>query len=591
MKKLPADTISQIVTRLNFLYGEEVAEWFIPELEQRIQKYQKAIDKHHFKSHWDEKDVTLISYGDSIQSSSQQESTNQGTPEKASLQTLKEFADKRLSDYFNVIHLLPIFPYTSDDGFSVADYRVIRSDLGTWDDVDKLGENFNLMFDFVLNHCSRVSLYFSDFRADRDPYKDFFIYEDPNKDWSHVVRPRSTPLLTDIPTHSGIRHVWTTFSADQVDLNYKNPKVLLEMLDILLFYISQGSRITRLDAIAFLWKEEGTSCLHLPQTHEVVKLLRDVTDAVSPGAILLTETNVPHEENISYFGEGDEAQMVYQFSLPPLLLHAIHTSNTLYLYEWLKHLTPPPEGCTYFNFTASHDGIGVRPLEGLIPEDELKQLLEDMRAGGAYISTRKNVEGKNVPYEINVTYFDAFRNPGNQSAPWQVARFLLSQTVALSMRGIPGIYIHSLLATPNDHEHVEVTGTTRSINRHQWNIDELEALLEVPESSTHLLMNEYLRRIKVRCEQAAFHPDATQDVLDLDDKVLGVVRVSLDCKQKIVALYNFSKVNQYLDDAKIRPILGEPGQWKNVLYDVEPEREGNMLVLKPYACLWLAVSV
>ncbi|MCL4169200.1 UNVERIFIED_CONTAM: hypothetical protein GTU68_036369, partial [Idotea baltica] len=350
-----------------------------------------------------------------------------------------------------------------------------------------------------------------------------------------------------------------------------------------------GSRITRLDAIAFLWKEEATSCLHLPQTHEVVKLLRDIVDATSPGAILLTETNVPHEENISYFGDGDEAQMVYQFSLPPLLLHAIHTGNTHYLYDWLKHLSPPPEGCTYFNFTASHDGIGVRPLEGLIPEDELKQLLEDMRASGAYISTRKNTEGQNVPYEINVTYFDAFRNAGNQSAPWQVARFLLSQTVALSMRGIPGIYIHSLLATPNDHENVEVRGTTRSINRHQWNIDELEALLEVPESSTYLLMNEYLRRIKIRRDQPAFHPDATQDVLDLDDEVLGVVRVSIDCEQKIVALYNFSKVTQTLDDAKIRPILGEPAQWKNALYDVAPEREGNMLVLKPYACLWLTV--
>lgn len=590
MNKLPANTINQIAARLNVLYGNEVAEWFVPELEQRVLKHKKAIDQHAFKSHWDEKDITLISYGDSLQESSQQESIHQGVPKKAALKTLKEFADKRLRDYFNVIHLLPIFPYTSDDGFSVADYRVIRSDLGTWNDVDSLAENFNLMFDFVLNHCSRVSLYFSDFRAEREPYQDFFIYEDPNKDWSQVVRPRSTPLLTDIPTHTGTRHVWSTFSADQVDLNYKNPQVLLEMLDILLFYISQGSRITRLDAVAFLWKEEGTSCLHLPQTHEIVKLLRDVVDVVSPGAILLTETNVPHEENISYFGEGDEAQMVYQFSLPPLLLHAIHTSNTHFLYEWLKHLTPPPEGCTYFNFTASHDGIGVRPLEGLIPEDELTQLLEDMRAGGAYISTRKNTEGKNVPYEINVTYFDAFRNPGHQSAPWQVARFLLSQTVALSMRGIPGVYIHSLLGTPNDHEHVEVTGMTRSINRHQWDIDELNALLEVTETNTHLLMNEYLRRIKIRREQAAFHPDATQDVLDLNDKVLGVVRVSLDCQQKIVALYNFSKVNQYVDEAKVRTFLGDQAQWKNILHDVALEREGNTLVLKPYASLWLSVT-
>lgn len=580
MDILPTKTADQLSKRLDFLYGDETAEWFLPELEKRILNYKPVIEKKPFKRHWDEKDVTLISYGDSVRSKTQ----------KASLKSLKVFADKRLQDYFNIIHLLPIFPYTSDDGFSVADYRVIRTDLGTWDDVNELGENFNLMFDFVLNHCSRVSLYFSDFRGDRDPYKDFFIYEDPDKDWSQVVRPRSTPLLTEIPTHDGIRHVWTTFSADQVDLNYKNPRVLLEMLDILLFYISQGSRITRLDAIAFLWKEVGTSCLHLPQTHEVVKLLRDVVEVVSPGAILLTETNVPHEENISYFGQGDEAQMVYQFSLPPLLLHAIHTSNTHYLYEWLKQLSPPPEGCTYFNFTASHDGIGVRPLEGLIPDEDLKQLLEDMRARGAYISTRKNTEGQHVPYEINVTFFDAFRSPGHQSAPWQVARFLLSQTVALSMRGVPGIYIHSLLATPNDHERVEVTGATRSINRHQWDAEELDALLEVPQSSTYILMNEYLRRIEIRRKQAAFHPDGTQDVLDLDDQVLGIVRMSTDCSQKIVALYNFSKYSQLLDDAKIRPILGKPSKWHDVLYDSTPERKDNYLALKPYSCHWLTVD-
>ena len=303
--------------RLNMLYTKEQSKELIVKLQERLDYYQEALAKTNFKPKWDEQDVVLISYGDTIISKD----------EDASLRCLKDFTDAWLKDTFNVIHLLPIFPYTSDDGFSVADYRAIRTDLGTWKDVNALGDNFDLMFDFVLNHCSRVSLYFSDFRADREPYKDFFIYEDPKADWSKVVRPRSSPLLTEIPTHEGLRHVWTTFSADQVDLNYRNPAVLLEMLDILFFYLTQGSRITRLDAIAFLWKEVGTNCLHLPQTHEVVKLMRDLVEHACPGAILLTETNVPHEENISYFGDGDEAQMVYQFSLPPLLLHAIHSGT------------------------------------------------------------------------------------------------------------------------------------------------------------------------------------------------------------------------------------------------------------------------
>lgn len=570
----------RIRNRLNKLYTKEQSDELLNSLKQRLEHYHDALAKTHFKPSWDEKDVVLISYGDSIKQKD----------EKYALRCLKTFADDWLTDLFSVIHLLPIFPYTSDDGFSVADYRSIRSDLGSWEDVNKLGDNFELMFDFVLNHCSRVSLYFADFRGDREPYQDFFIYEDPDGDWSKVVRPRSTPLLTEIPTHDGLRHVWTTFSADQVDLNYRNPKVLLEMLDILLFYLTQGSRITRLDAIAFLWKEEGTNCLHLPQTHEVVKLMRDIVEAVCPGAILLTETNVPHEENISYFGDGDEAQMVYQFSLPPLLLHAIHSGNTEYLYDWLKNLTPPPEGCTYFNFTASHDGIGVRPLEGLLPDDVLKQLLDDMRAGGAYVSTRRNTEGKDVPYEINVTYYDSFRNPGHQSAPWQVARFLLSQTVALSLRGVPGIYLHSLLGTPNDHKRVEVTGMTRAINRHQWDMDELSALLEVPESSTSILMNEYSRRIKVRRDQPAFHPDAEQLVLDLDDHLLGIMRVG-ENGQKIVALYNFTKTFRTVNGAFLRALLGsDVDQWVDLLSTYPLTQENGELKLKPYACHWLTTT-
>ena len=570
----------RIRNRLNKLYTKEQSDELLNSLKQRLEHYHDALAKTHFKPSWDEKDVVLISYGDSIKQKD----------EKYALRCLKTFADDWLTDLFSVIHLLPIFPYTSDDGFSVADYRSIRSDLGSWEDVNKLGDNFELMFDFVLNHCSRVSLYFADFRGDREPYQDFFIYEDPDGDWSKVVRPRSTPLLTEIPTHDGLRHVWTTFSADQVDLNYRNPKVLLEMLDILLFYLTQGSRITRLDAIAFLWKEEGTNCLHLPQTHEVVKLMRDIVEAVCPGAILLTETNVPHEENISYFGDGDEAQMVYQFSLPPLLLHAIHSGNTEYLYDWLKNLTPPPEGCTYFNFTASHDGIGVRPLEGLLPDDVLKQLLDDMRAGGAYVSTRRNTEGKDVPYEINVTYYDSFRNPGHQSAPWQVARFLLSQTVALSLRGVPGIYLHSLLGTPNDHKRVEVTGMTRAINRHQWDMDELSALLEVPESSTSILMNEYSRRIKIRRDQPAFHPDAEQLVLDLDDHLLGIMRVG-ENGQKIVALYNFTKTFRTVNGAFLRALLGsDVDQWVDLLSTYPLTQENGELKLKPYACHWLTTA-
>lgn len=572
---------TRIKQRLAFIYGQEQVNDIWEALCERISLHHENLQQVRFKPGWDEEDIVLITYGDTIDD----------PLSPAGLQSLKNFADRWLKDYFNIIHLLPIFPFTSDDGFSVADYRMIRTDLGDWEHVEALRENFDLMFDFVLNHCSRVSLYFADFRAQRPGHENFFIYENPEEDWSMVTRPRSSPLLTEIPTHQGLRHVWTTFSADQVDLNYRCPQVLLEMLDILMLYLSKGSRITRLDAVAFIWKEAKTNCMHLPQAHEIVKLMRDISEGLCPNSLLLTETNVPHEENISYFGQGDEAHMVYQFSLPPLLLHAIHSAKTKYLYDWLKSLSMPPENCTYFNFTASHDGIGVRPLEGLLPDEELKKLLEDMRARGAYVSTRANAQGEHVPYEINVTYYDAFRNPGQRSAPWQDARYMLSQTVALSLKGIPGVYIHALLATPNDHQRVEITGSTRSINRHQWNLDEISALLEVSESTTHSLVQEYTRRIKIRREQPAFHPDAEQLVLDLEDGLLGILRVS-ESGQHIVALFNFMNTFTYMNTNGMKALLGGNTQnWVDLLHD-QPLvfDEDCCLKLKPYACHWLTVG-
>ncbi len=574
------DLTERLRRRLAFIYGEDTAAVVLPGLLDCLERHRRDIAPREGPL-WSERDAVLITYGDSILGH-----------ERTPLQTLKCFIDTWLPDTFSTVHLLPIFPYTSDDGFSVVDYREVRHDLGDWDDVRDLCQSCELMQDFVLNHCSRASLYFSDFRADREPHRDFFITVDDPHDprLAQVVRPRSTPLLTEIPTHDrGLLYVWTTFSADQVDFNYHNPRVLLEMVDILLFYIARGARMIRLDAVGYLWKELGTSCIHLPQTHEIVKLLRDVVDAVAPGVLLVTETNVPHEENISYFGRGDEAHLVYQFSLPPLTLHAIERGTGRYLTRWARSLTALPAGCTYFNFTASHDGIGVRPLEGLLPAEEIDHLLEAMRAKGGFVSTRTDTDGNDVPYEINISWFDAFRDPGNLSDPWQTVRFILSQTLALSLQGIPGVYIHALLATPNDFHKTEVTGQTRAINRHQWHWSELEALLDVPETNTRQILDEYTRRLRLRARQPAFHPDAAQEVLDLGDETFAILRLAPDGSQRLAALFNFTRQRVWVDSTRLEARLGSPAaHWYDLLRAQRPplDDEGRVAIM-PYDALWL----
>ena len=478
---------------------------------------------------WSERDAVLITYGDQIRA--------EGEPPLATLRSF--LLDHDLDERLSTVHILPCFPYTSDDGFSVSDYKTIDPALGTWDDVSALGEHVDLMLDLVLNHCSQAHDWFQRFLGSEELYRDYFITVDPQTDLSQVTRPRSHPVLTPFETADGTKHVWTTFSDDQVDLNFSSPDVLVAMLDVLLCYIQHGGRIIRLDAIAYLWKELGTTCIHLPETHEVVKLMRDVLDAVAPGVVLLTETNVPHAENVSYFGDGDEAHMVYQFSLAPLLLDAFLCGDAEPLNNWLTNLEPPRPGTTYFNFTASHDGVGVRPLEGLVEADRFERLVAAVRERGGLVSMKRNPDGSESAYELNVAYFSALGGEG-VSTERHVRRFLTSQAVMLALQGIPGIYFHSLVGTPNFHDGVDQTGRARTINRRKFERDELESRLH-DGSASQQVFDGYQRLLAVRRNNPAFHPDTVQRVVaPQHPSQIGFWRESPDGRDRVLILANFS---------------------------------------------------
>ena len=476
---------------------------------------------------WGERTAILITYGDQVQS--------EGRP---ALQVLDDFLrENELDECLSGVHVLPFFPYSSDDGFSVIDYRKVDPALGDWNDIGRLAESFDLMADFVVNHCSQHNPWFQAYLRGEEPYTGYFIEVDPQADLSSVTRPRSSPLLTPFETNRGTRYVWTTFSADQIDLNFASVDLLVEALDILLFYLEHGATMIRLDAIGFLWKSIGTNCMHLPQTHEVVKLMRDLLEAVAPTTILVTETNVPHEENVSYFGDGDEAHMVYQFSLAPLLLDAFMTGDAAALRHWLDELEPPGEGRTFFNFTASHDGIGVRPLEGLVPDERLAALVEGVRRRGGLVSMRRREDGTESPYELNITYFSALNTPEGLPTADHVRRFLTSQSVMLALRGIPGVYFHSLVGASNDHEGVQATGRARSINRCKFDHDVLRDRLADESSAAAQVYHGYRRLLQVRREQPAFHPEAEQRVLNVgDDGVIAFERRGRTGDQRIVVL-------------------------------------------------------
>jgi len=552
----------KIHTLLHTLYPPDDAQSLYEAILARIRTAERPIPRKNTLYH--QQDVLLITYGDSLIHA-----------DEAPLATLRGFANHRLKSLFSGIHILPFYPYTSDDGFSVSDFYAVNPILGGWEDVRALGESFDLMFDAVFNHMSAKSEWFTRFLADDPNFAGLFRTESPTTDLSLVTRPRTSPLLTPFIKPNGeTTHVWTTFSDDQVDFDPATPTTVLRLIEILLFYVSQGATYIRMDAIAFLWKIVGTTSLHLPQTHAVIQVFRAVLDEIAPQVVIITETNVPHRENISYWGDGhNEAQMVYNFTLPPLLFYSLSVGDGKKLRDWVNTLQTPSDHTTFFNFTASHDGIGVRPVEGMLSADELAVLVSITENRGGKVSYRTGVDGTKTPYELNITYVDAIINP-QDAHDLQVKKFMVSQAVMLSLAGVPAVYIHSLLGSRNNIAGRERTGQNRTVNRAKLDVTRLASELDTPHTLRHDIFVAYANLLQKRRGLSAFHPNAPQTALDMgNDAVFALMRG--DGEARILAIYNLTDTPQTLSEA----LFG---------YDVVSNTPiDGQTALAPYQVLWL----
>ena len=594
--ELPRGLRERIIHKLNILYDKETAKACFQEIDRLIKVYYAHKSpamiewEKKFSSHdrFTEKDVILITYGDLI--------TEEGKPP---LETLTDMCDRYLEGVINTIHILPFFPYSSDRGFAIMDFEQVDPNLGTWDDIADLKKDFRLMFDAVFNHVSSYSGWFQEFLNQNPDYISFFesfLSEDeiPPEQLKLLARPRTSSVLTQFSTLNGKRFIWTTFSKDQIDLNYKNPKVLTMMIDILLYYVRRGADILRLDAATYLWTQLGTSSANLPQTHDLVKLFRDILDAAAPHVALITETNIPHSENIKYFGNGnDEAQMVYNFALPPLVLHAFYTGNSHKLTDWASSLEKVSDTATYFNFLDSHDGVSLQGARNILSKDDMDIIEKKAVEHGGLISYKDNGDGTTSPYELDITWFSAINRDGSEeSIDFKVKRFLASRSIALAMMGIPGVYMHGLLGTKNDTEAILEGESARSINRKTLKKDALIAALSDQKSTIHQISNHYGYMIKKRINEKAFHPNSAQKVLRISDYLFTVVRTSVDGKETIVAITNITDKNQSFEfDSGGFDI--KAGSWRDVLSDKSFESQGGRLSLdmEPYEVLWLKARI
>ena len=590
--EIPINAKNNIISKLEQLYNKELAAEWYPEFERVMKVYyahktpQMLQWQEDFEHHdrFTEEDVILITYGDIIRNHTEKP-----------LQVMHEICHEYFHGVFNTLHILPFYPSSSDRGFAVLDFEEVDPNLGKWDDILDLKAEFKLMFDGVFNHVSSKSRWFQEFLNQNPDFLNFFTVFSTKESISPdhlklIVRPRTSDVLSAFETLNGRRMVWTTFSADQIDLNYNNPKVLIKMVEILLTYVRRGADIIRMDAVTYLWEELGTSCAHLEQNHITIKLFREVLNVVAPHVAIITETNVPHQDNLKYFGNGfDEAQMVYNFALPPLVLHTFQTGNAHALTEWASTLKPVSNQATYFNFLDSHDGIGVMAVKGILSDKELEQMALRVLEHGGYISYKDNGDGTKSPYELNITWYSAINNADVDEPPnLQIKRYIASRSIALVMIGVPGIYFHGLLGSKNDGELVIKEKETRSINRKNINKAELIHSLENPESTTSVVTGMMLELIRKRINEKSFHPNAVQKIIKLSNEIFALQRIAVDKKSSVLSIVNITPNTISLQLCKEHlTFYAQTGfdLIEGISYSFNDDKIN--LSLNPYQVLWL----
>ena len=562
----------KIISILKKIYRQILTKQNIDLLKNEIVQLIEDFNKKNQvnKINISEKTSLIISYGDNIYSS-----------QSSSMKIFQKFFQKNLEKLFDTIHFLPFYPSSSDSGFAVKDHYQIDRKIGNWSDLKKISKSKKIMADVVINHASARGLWFKNFLKRKKPGKDYFLTVNSKFNTSKVVRPRDHKLLKKIKIFEKNDYLWRTFSPDQIDLNFKNPSVLLRFIKIIIYLINNGVTIFRLDAIAYLWKQNGTKCINLSQTHEIIKLLRVVTSLLNVQTLIITETNLPEKENLSYFGKNNEANWVYNFSLPPLLIHAFLFENSSYLNQWSRKLPSTKHGNCYLNFIASHDGIGIRPTEGILNEKTLSSFLKRLKKNGSKFSYRKVQNKSKKVYEANITVFDALRKSDfDPKGLFFLERYVSAHAIMISFEGIPAVYFNSLFGKSNDEAKYIITGNNRDVNRYKWNFNNITTKLRDKKSKQSIFYRNIGALLEIKRKQKAFHPNASRININLGPKIFCFKRISKDKKQSIICMTNLSSKIQTPNFKKI-------GNYRDLLNSNLKFREGTALILKPFQTVWL----
>ena len=399
------------------------------------------------------------------------------------LRTLHTVLTHHFAGLFGGVHILPFYPSSGDRGFAPVDYRQVDPAFGTWEDVRRIGAQFDILADVMINHISRRSPEFQDFlrHGRRSRYADMFITLDkvwpdgnpPDSDVRRIFLRRPEHPFADITIEATgeVERVWATFGSredpEQIDLDIHSPLTRQFIKDLLSYLHDQGITILRLDAVGYVIKKPGTSCFFVePEIYAFLDWLQNY--ATSLGMTLLPEVHASRETQLQLAEHG---QWVYDFTLPLLTLHTLFTQSSVTLREVLR--TAPQQ---QFTMLDCHDGIPVQPdLDGILPAEASQAVVARLLERGAdcsHLYTRELAcEGFDA-HQVCITYYSALNEKDDA--------YLAARAIQFFAPGVPQVYYVGLLAGNNDYEAVKNTGERRAINRHNYSLDEIEAAVERP---------------------------------------------------------------------------------------------------------------
>ena len=430
---------------------------------------------------------------------------------------LETLLNTELKDLFGGVHLLPFFyPIDGTDaGFDPIDHTQVDPRLGSWDDINLLSNTTDIMADVIVNHVSSKSPQFLDYleHGEKSSYAKLFLTLNtvfPNgvseKELLSVYRPRPSLPFTTISLKDGSKKMfWTTFTSNQIDIDVQCDQGKDYLNSILEQFHKSGIKMIRLDAAGYAIKKAGTSCFMIPETFDFIDMFRE--KASTYGIEVLVEIHSYFKKQIEIAKQVD---WVYDFALPPLVLHSIFNRTSTFLKKWIE--IRPENTITVLD---THDGIGVmdvggsEKLPGLLPDSEIDSLVEEihLRSHGESKAATGAAASNLDLYQVNCTYYDALGK--NDS------HYLLARAIQFYMPGIPQVYYNGLLAEPNDMELLAKTNVGRDINRHYFKRNELANALG------RTVVQKLIELIKFRNNHNSFNGEFTLESTNSDSLVLN----------------------------------------------------------------------